>query len=69
MPVLVIQGEADQIVPPHHGRDLFEAAGEPKALWLVADTGHIQAFTRSEVRARLLDYLHAVLDDPTPSAL
>jgi fermentation-respiration switch protein FrsA (DUF1100 family) len=64
MPVLVIQGEADQIVPPHHGVELFEAAGAPKALWLVEGTGHIQAFTRPEVRAYLLDYLRSVLDVP-----
>jgi hypothetical protein len=64
MPVVVIQGEADQIVPPHHGLALFEAAGEPKALWLVAATGHIQAFAQPEIRARLRNYLHSVLDDP-----
>jgi uncharacterized protein len=62
MPVLVIQGEADQIVPPHHGVDLFDAAGAPKGLWLVEDTGHIQAFTRPEIGAKLLEYLHSVLD-------
>jgi uncharacterized protein len=64
MPILVIQGEADVVVPAHHGEALFAAAGAPKALWLLPETGHIQALARPSNRARLLDYLRAVLDDP-----
>jgi fermentation-respiration switch protein FrsA (DUF1100 family) len=64
MPVLLIHGEDDRVVPAHHARDLFAAAGEPKDLWLVPETGHIQAMARPEVRAHLLDYLHTVLGDP-----
>ncbi len=57
LPVLVIQGEADIVVPAHHGRDLYAAAGDPKMLWLLPEVGHIQAFAAREPRRRLLDYL------------
>lgn len=40
IPVLVIHGTRDRVIPPSHGRALFAAAGEPKrALW-VEGAGH-----------------------------
>jgi abhydrolase domain-containing protein 17 len=34
-PVLVVHGEADEVIPWSHGRRLFEAANEPKSsLWI-----------------------------------
>jgi uncharacterized protein len=69
LPVLIIQGEADQVVPAHHGRALFAAAGEPKELWLLPDTGHIQAFASEGNRRRLRAWLEEVLATaPRPSA-
>jgi fermentation-respiration switch protein FrsA (DUF1100 family) len=61
LPVLIIQGEADRVVPRAHGIALFEAAREPKQLWLLPGTGHIQAFARIENRRRLREYLNGVL--------
>ena len=57
IPLLLIHGEADTIVPPHHSQRLFELAAQPKALWLVPGAGHIQALREAQVRARLGDYL------------
>jgi uncharacterized protein len=39
-PVLVIQGERDQVVPPALGRELFAAAPEPKEFWSAPEGGH-----------------------------
>lgn len=39
-PLLVIHGEEDDIVPVHLGRELFEAAHEPKQLWTVPKATH-----------------------------
>ena len=60
LPVLIIQGEADQVVPSHHGIALYEAARAPKQLWLLPGTGHVQAFARVENRRRLREYLDSV---------
>jgi len=39
-PVLIIHGQADQTVPPHHGKALYEAAPDPKRNLWVAEAGH-----------------------------
>lgn len=39
-PLLIIQGEADAIVPPAMTRQLFEAANEPKTLRRISGAGH-----------------------------
>jgi uncharacterized protein len=57
VPLLLIHGEADAIVPAQHAQRLFERAAEPKALWLVPGAGHIQSLRDAEVRRRLTDYL------------
>jgi len=39
-PVLVIHGEADQTVPPWHGRKLYQLAPDPKLSYWVPGAGH-----------------------------
>jgi uncharacterized protein len=39
-PVLFIQGDRDEVIPPRLGQDLFAAAHEPKSFWLVPGAGH-----------------------------
>lgn len=55
--VLLIQGEADTVVPPDHARELFIAAREPKDLWLLPDVRHNGAMALPAVRERLLAWL------------
>ena len=38
--VLVVQGEGDEVVPPEHGRILFERAAEPRELCLLPGADH-----------------------------
>lgn len=60
IPLLLVYSEGDPIVPASHGQLLFDAASEPKQLWRVPDGRHIGAFTRSEQRRRLLEYVESV---------
>jgi uncharacterized protein len=39
-PLLSLQGDADEVIPPRLGQALFAAAPEPKALWVIAGAGH-----------------------------
>ena len=39
-PVLVMHGQADEIIPFHHGQKLYEAAPDPKAFLWVPEAGH-----------------------------
>ncbi len=58
-PLLVIHGDADAIIPLHHGRRLFDLAGEPKWFWQVEGGRHISAMFHDQgrYRKRLLDFL------------
>jgi len=39
-PVLVIAGEGDDMIPAENGRKLYQAAREPKELWIIPVGGH-----------------------------
>lgn len=57
IPVLLMHGEADVIVPVSHAHTLFAAAGEPKGLWLFPGSAHIGALVSAQARERLARYL------------
>jgi dipeptidyl aminopeptidase/acylaminoacyl peptidase len=39
-PVLIIHGADDPLFPLHHAQKMYEAAKEPKELWLIEGLGH-----------------------------
>lgn len=57
VPVAVIHGTGDQIIPYHHGVQLFKAANEPKVLWLEPEAKHIQSLLHTALRTRFLSLL------------
>jgi fermentation-respiration switch protein FrsA (DUF1100 family) len=57
-PLLLIHGEADSTVAPHHSQRLLEQATGPKELWLVPEAGHIQALRSKEMRKRLATFMN-----------
>lgn len=61
IPLLIIHGDKDQIIPLSHGQALFAAAGQPKEMWIVPNGGHIGALRYKEYQARLLEYLERIL--------
>jgi len=42
-PLLLIHGDRDHLVPVEHAYALYQAAGEPRALWIASGSGHVQA--------------------------
>jgi fermentation-respiration switch protein FrsA (DUF1100 family) len=56
-PLVLIHGEHDAIVPPHHSRELYELAAEPKQLWIAPGAGHIQSLRDAQLRQRLGDFV------------
>lgn len=50
VPVLVMHGEDDAIVPVEHGTALFDAAPDPKRLRIVSGVGHNDLFTSAGAR-------------------
>jgi fermentation-respiration switch protein FrsA (DUF1100 family) len=64
VPLLIIHGDADKVVPVEHAYDLYKAATGDKTLWIVKGGGHTAAFgaNRLEYRPRLLSYLEKKLN-------
>lgn len=60
LPVLIIQGDQDTIVPVHHASILYGTALDPKELWVVNGVGHIQGLSVKEIRKRFLEYLEGI---------
>ena len=61
IPLLIIQGEEDGIVPVHHAQVLFAAARQPKTLWIEKGVGHIRALDKPAVRNALVEFLSGEL--------
>ncbi len=57
IPVLILHGLDDSVVPMHHGRLLFDAALQPKDFWMTQTPGHVSSFADAQVRDNLVRYL------------
>jgi len=59
IPLLVIHGTKDKIVPLRFGQHIYQAATEPKELWLIENGEHIDSMTRHKgfYREKLVKYL------------
>ena len=57
VPVLIIHGDQDPVVPMHHGQMLYEAARDPKEFWETTAPGHVTSFADAGVRDKLVRYL------------
>jgi hypothetical protein len=64
VPLLLIHGRADRVVPYHHSERLLKAAGEPKDLWPLPG-GHTAAFITGdqETRQRVLKRMREWVGD------
>lgn len=63
-PVYLIHGERDPIIPPVHAERLYEAAAEPKRLWIAPAAGHAMAGIASplEFISRVEGFIRDSLD-------
>jgi pimeloyl-ACP methyl ester carboxylesterase len=52
-PVLIVHGDRDIYFPPDHGQQLYDAAREPKELWMIHGFGHAERHTDDALADRL----------------
>jgi pimeloyl-ACP methyl ester carboxylesterase len=52
-PVLIVHGDQDIYFPPDHGQQLYDAAREPKELWLIPGFGHAERHTDDALADRI----------------
>jgi fermentation-respiration switch protein FrsA (DUF1100 family) len=53
VPLLIVHGDQDIYFPPDHGQALYDAAREPKELWLIPGFGHAERHTDDALVDRL----------------
>jgi alpha-beta hydrolase superfamily lysophospholipase len=58
VPLLIVHGDQDLYFPPEHAHRLYQAAGQPKELWLIPGMGHAESATSDE----LVDQIAAWID-------
>ncbi len=56
-PFLVVHGDKDLYFPIDHAHQLYEAAREPKELWLVPGFGHAESAMTTELTDRITGWL------------
>jgi len=63
VPVLLIDGTADSVVPFAHSEQLYKAAGSPKELVVLQGGNHVEAFSRflPQIRPIVLRFLQEAL--------
>ncbi len=64
IPVMIIHGKEDSIVPTHHGRILYETALPPKEFREIPFPGHVLAQADEATRKTLLTYLSSLKQIP-----
>ncbi len=64
LPLLIIHGDADDLVPTAMAYEIYEAAGGDKELWIVPDVGHTKAFeiVTEEYQHRVSEFIERVLE-------
>ncbi len=57
-PVLIIHGTNDHLFPPYHAQKMYQAAQEPKELWLIEGLGHSSPVSgrKAEFKARVVTF-------------
>jgi pimeloyl-ACP methyl ester carboxylesterase len=68
VPLLIVHGDQDLYFPPEHARQLYEAAREPKELWLIPGMGHAETACESDLVDRIAHWAADATRTPAPAA-
>ncbi|WP_280771746.1 alpha/beta hydrolase [Salipaludibacillus daqingensis] len=65
VPLFIIHGEADELVPESMSHQLYDAASGDKTLWTVPEAGHVKAYTvaTTEYQQRLTDFIEENIEE------
>lgn len=67
MPVLLLHGSQDELIPLDHAWELYRAAGEPKQVRIIQGAGH-RLRTDEEAMSVVIDWINGVRDLQTGKA-
>jgi predicted alpha/beta-fold hydrolase len=63
VPLLVVHGDKDVFFPVDHAHQIYDAAGEPKELWIEHGFGHAETATRAAMVDRIANWVMKVTAD------
>jgi len=68
-PLFIMHGTADRVVSPAMAQRLYDAANEPKELWMIPEANHYEAMQEmaDEAHPRLLQFFQRCMDKPIPT--
>jgi pimeloyl-ACP methyl ester carboxylesterase len=67
VPLLIVHGDQDVYFPPEHGRQLFDAAREPKEFWLLPGFGHAERHTDDALADRIAAWVETATTPAKPA--
>jgi fermentation-respiration switch protein FrsA (DUF1100 family) len=56
-PLLVVHGDKDEFFPTDHAEQLYEAARDPKELWIVPGFGHAETGAKPALLDRIAGWM------------
>jgi pimeloyl-ACP methyl ester carboxylesterase len=69
-PLLIVHGDRDEFFPADHAEQLFEAARQPKELWIVPGFGHAETAAQPDLVDRIAAWALAAMEPGvTPDAV
>ena len=57
IPLLIVHGDKDLYFPLDHARQLYEAASDPRDLWILPGVGHAEAACDDDLAGRIVDWV------------
>ncbi|CAM3394231.1 alpha/beta hydrolase [Stackebrandtia soli] len=66
IPLLVVHGTADRFFPRRHAYALYEAAADPKQLWIEPGMGHAESAMTPDMIRRIASWLDSPESDTDP---
>ena len=53
IPLLIVHGDKDEFFPVDHARQIYDAAGDPKEIWLIPGFGHAESAIGPQLISRI----------------
>jgi len=66
VPLLVVHGDQDEFFPVDHAEELYEAARDPRELWIVPGFGHAESGAQLDLLDRIGSWLQAAVAGQLP---
>ena len=64
-PLLIVHSADDNVFPVHHAKQMYQAAQEPKAIWIVDGVPHVNPISghETEYETKILAFFETAFAD------